>query len=59
MNMNDDIDYWDLPALRARAARERAHALHELHARFAAWLRSLYPAQAPRAKSRECLDCGA
>lgn len=55
MNM-DDIDHWDIPALRANAARERARALHELHARVAAWLRSLVTA-AP-AKPRDCLDCG-
>ncbi len=53
MNMKD-IDRWDIPRLRANAARERARALHELHVRISAWLRSLISA-AP-ARPRECPD---
>lgn len=57
------MDNWDIAAQRAAASRERAQALHELHARFAAWLRSR-PASAPtisapQARGRECFgtDC--
>lgn len=56
MNLNE-IDRWDIPHLRALAARERARALHELHHRFSAWLRSLISA-AP-ASPRDCADCRA
>jgi hypothetical protein len=62
MNMND-IDHWDVTHLRAAAARERARALAELRARFAAWLRTALASaptiSAPHAKGRECFgtDC--
>jgi len=58
MNMND-IDHWDLSAMRAAAARERAEAVSALLARFGAWLRSLNLVRAPRARPRECQGCGA
>lgn len=57
------MDNWDITAVRAAAARERARALHELHARFAAWLRSWLASaptiSAPQARGRECFgtDC--
>lgn len=57
------MDNWDIAAVRAAATRERAQALHELHARFAAWLRSRLASaptiSAPQARGRECFgtDC--
>ena len=57
MNMND-LDHWDIGRLRAAAARERAQALRDLRARFAAWLRTVVSANAPQAKARECVDAG-
>ena len=56
------MDNWDIAAMRAAASRERAQALRELHARFAAWLRSLLGSaptiSAPQARGRECLGTG-
>jgi hypothetical protein len=57
MKLND-LDHWNIAAMRAAASRERAQALHELGARLAAWVRSTLVAGAPRARRRECLDGG-
>jgi len=57
MRMND-VDHWDLAALRAAAARERAQALGALLARFAAWLRGAPTIRAPQARERACFGTG-
>jgi hypothetical protein len=53
------MDHWDIAALRAAASRERAQVVHELLARFAAWLRSVPTIRVPPVKGRECFgtDC--
>jgi hypothetical protein len=53
------MDNWDYAALRATAGRERAKAMHELLAWFAAWWRSAPTISAPHARGRECFgtDC--
>lgn len=56
----NDIDHWDIAALRAAATRERSEAVHALLARFAAWLRAVPTTiRAPQTKGRECFgtDC--
>lgn len=53
------MDPWDIAASRATASRERSAAVHELLARFAAWLRSAPTIRVPHVKERECFgtDC--
>ena len=53
------MDPWDIAASRAAASRERSAAVHELLARFAAWLRSAPTIRVPHVKERECFgtDC--
>jgi hypothetical protein len=53
------MDHWDDAQIRAAASRERARALRNLRAHFAGWLRTTISGAAPRARTRECLDCGA
>jgi hypothetical protein len=48
------MDTWDLSGQRAAASRERAAALHELLARFAAWRRGTPTIGAPQVRGREC-----
>ncbi len=53
------MDHWDIAASRAAASRARAEAVHELLARFAAWLRRASTISAPQVGERECFgtDC--
>lgn len=53
------LNLWDDAQLRAAASRERAKAMHDLRVRFSDWLRAVRLGGAPRARARECLDCGA
>lgn len=53
------MDPWNTASIRAAASRERAAALQDLLARFAAWLQSAPTISAPQARGRECFgtDC--
>jgi hypothetical protein len=57
MNLND-LEHWNIAAMRAAASRERTEAIHALLARFAAWLRSTPTIRAPQAKGRACFKTG-
>jgi hypothetical protein len=48
------MDTWNLSAQRAAASRERAAAVRELLARFAAWRRGAPTISAPQVRGREC-----
>jgi len=48
------MDAWNLSAQRAAASRERAAAVHEMLARFAAWWRGAPTIRAPHVRGREC-----
>jgi len=53
------MDIWNVSAQRAAASRARAKVMHELLARFAAWLRSAPTIRVPQVRGRECFgtDC--
>jgi len=53
------MNHWDDAQIRAAASRERAKAMRDLRVHFAGWLRTTISGGAPRARTRECLDCGA
>jgi hypothetical protein len=52
------MDPWNLATTRAAASRARANVVHDLLARFAAWLRATPTIRAPQAKERACFGTG-